>query len=235
MLDHLENTVVGSDRQRTLAADYYINDNKLKEEKERIFFRSWLYACHASELADAGSFVTTKIFDQSIFLVKDRDGQIRAFYNVCPHRGHQLVEGLGKKSRITCPYHAWAFALDGKRIGSRRSKTLTGPSNDEICLSEIRVDRLVDFIFVNLDPQAQPLSTFAPGLEEQMLSVEPDLPAMKPEEAVQLDIDYPCEANWKVLVDNYLECHHCVNAHDQFNDMMDLSQSSFALHKNYTF
>jgi carnitine monooxygenase subunit len=235
MLDQLDCQTIETDRKRTLEAIYYISKDELNQEKEKVFFRSWLYACHASELSDPGSFVTIKIFDQNLFLVKDREDKIRAFYNVCPHRGHQLVEGSGKKSRITCPYHAWTFALDGKRIGARSSETLAGPSNDEICLSEIRVDHLVDFIFINLDPQAQPLSVFAPGLEEQILSIEPDLPSMRPEETVQLDIDYPCEANWKVLVDNYLECHHCLNAHDQFNDMMDLGKSSFALNQNYTF
>ena len=235
MLDHTRAPVIESDRKRSLEAAFYISDDKLKEEKEKIFYSSWLYACHASELSEPGSFTSFSLFDQNLLLIKDREDEIRAFYNVCPHRGHQLVEGSGKKSRIVCPYHAWTFALDGKRVGSRKSASLSGPSDGDICLSEIRVDRLVDFIFINLDPIAEPLSSFAPGLEQQMLSIEPDLPSFLPEESVQLDIDYPCQANWKVLVDNYLECHHCQTAHDQFNDMMDLGKSLFSLYRNFTF
>mgnify|MGYP000904138182 CR=1 FL=1 len=94
MLDQLDCQTIETDRKRTLEAIYYISKDELNQEKEKVFFRSWLYACHASELSDPGSFVTIKIFDQNLFLVKDREDKIRAFYNVCPHRGHQLVPHL---------------------------------------------------------------------------------------------------------------------------------------------
>ena len=223
-----------TENKRTLAARYYIQPDILEQEKENVFFRTWQYACHASQLAEPGSFVTMEIFDQKLLLSKGHDDIIRAFYNVCPHRGHTLVEGSGVKTRFTCPYHAWTFSLDGRLRGMPRGENTDAPSRSGICLSEVRVDRLIDFIFVNLDPEAQPLSEFVPGLEEQIREVVPDLSDMALVTGDQLGASYPCEANWKVLVDNYLECHHCGVAHDTFNDIMDIANSKFSLHPNYT-
>lgn len=233
-MDGISGVHAGSDRKRTLSASYYIQPDILAREKENIFFRTWQFACHASELVEPGNFVTITIFDQKIFLTKGNDDVIRAFYNVCPHRGHTLVEGSGTKKRLTCPYHAWTFTLEGKLRGMPRKENTDVPSRSDICLNEVRVDQILDFIFVNLDPDAQSLAEFAPGLEEQMLEAVPDIREMVLVKGDTLGASYFCEANWKVMVDNYLECHHCAVAHDTFNDIMDIENSKFTLHPNYT-
>ena len=87
----------------TLPAYYYTDPAVLEIEKRELFFRSWQYACHASDLAEPGSYATMSIFDQNIALVRGQDGEIRAFYNVCVHRGHQLIDGSGKTGRLVCP------------------------------------------------------------------------------------------------------------------------------------
>ena len=156
--------ITGLATEKTLPAAWYIDPAVLEVEKNHLFFRTWQYACHASELARPGDYVTLSLFDQDIVLTHGADGQIRAFYNVCLHRGHQLVEGAGNKARMVCPYHAWTWALDGRLIGVRRGKTTTQVDKSEICLTSVRVDRLLDFVFVNLDPDAMPLADYASGL-----------------------------------------------------------------------
>lgn len=224
-----------SDRQRTPNATYYISDDVLGAERETIFFNSWQFAGHISQVASPGDFVTTSIFDQNILIVRGQDNEIRAFYNVCPHRGHQLVEGEGNKRVITCPYHAWTFGLEGNLRGLKKGANTATPDRAEVCLSSIRVDQLAGFLFVNLNPDAPTLAEFAPGLEEQILTTCPELPDLVLEEGAALGHTYECGANWKVLLDNYLECHHCGPAHDSFNDMMDIANSKFELFENYTY
>lgn len=226
-----------SGRTRTLAAHYYTSDEILAAEKKQLFFKNWLFACHASELDKPGAYRTVSIFDQNLFLVRTKEGMIKGFYNVCPHRGHTLLEGQGQKRGITCPYHAWTYSLDGQLIGARGVRSTSGVNKSQICLFPVRVDQILDFVFVNLDPNAQPLDEFAPGLAEQVLTACPDVLSYRPahHDGEELGHTYLCDANWKVMIDNYLECYHCESAHRTFSDMMDIPASRFTLHQNYTF
>ena len=143
---------------RALAAEYYISEEIYAQEKENLFFKSWQYACHVSEIEAPGSYITTSILGQNVFILRDHDGDLRAYYNICPHRGHKLVEGAGRKRTIVCPYHKWTFSLDGSLRGMRSSETSAVPDTAEVCLNTVRVDRLLDFVFVNLDPDAPPIA-----------------------------------------------------------------------------
>ncbi len=223
-----------NDRVRTLAADYYTSNEVLAAEKVKLFFKTWQFACHVDELAEPGMYRTLSIFDQNIFLVRTKAGEIKGFYNVCPHRGHTLLEGQGQRKAITCLYHAWTYALDGQLLGARGVAAATGVEKQQICLFSVRVEQLLDFVFVNLDPHAQSLAEFAPGLADQILSVCPDVVSYKLTEQ-EFGYGYVCQANWKVMIDNYLECYHCETAHHSFNDMMNIPDSRFTLHRNYTY
>ena len=143
---------------RTLAAGYYISEEILTQEKYTLFFKSWQFVGHTGELPNPGDYKTVSIFDQNIILTRTKVGEIKAYFNVCPHRGHQLVEAdsSGTKRVFTCPYHAWTYALDGKLQGARGVKAASGVDKSEICLFEVRVEQLVDFIFINLDPTPSP-------------------------------------------------------------------------------
>ena len=98
----------------TMPARYYHDAAVFDAEKAAIFYKNWHYAGHVSQVAEPGQFLTTKIHEQNVFVARGRDGVLRAFFNVCAHRGHELLEGTGKKNVITCPYHAWSYGLDGK-------------------------------------------------------------------------------------------------------------------------
>ena len=112
---------------RALHAEYYVSEDVFAEERERLFFKSWQYACHISELDQPGDYVTTDILGQNVLVLRDQTGDIRAYYNVCPHRGHKLAEGAGQKGVIVCPYHHWSFSLDGSLRSMRQMKTIAWP------------------------------------------------------------------------------------------------------------
>lgn len=172
--------------------------------------------------------------DQRIVVIRGQDDEIRAFYNVCPHRGHQLVEGAGKKKIITCPYHAWSYDLTGRLVSARGSADKREFTGGDICLSSVRVDRMLDFFFVNADSNAAPIADYAKGLENSIRTILPDLGSYKlRDDAGYFGGDYEC--NWKIALDNFLECYHCEVAHKSFCSMMDVTRSTFSFHGNYIY
>lgn len=205
---------------RTLPAFAYTDPAVLEAERETLFFRTWQYVCHDRDLPGTGSFHAFSLFDQDLFLVRGGDHIVRGFWNVCPHRGHQLVEGKGEKSRLICPYHAWMFDLTGSLVGVRRGPNSTNIPTSGIGLRPVRAERFLDFWFVNLDPEAEPLADYAAGLAEEISASVPDISRFERTENWRA-FGAPFACNWKALVDNYLECYHCETAHPTFCDMFD--------------
>ena len=127
-------------RSYTLSARYYISPEIYDREREAVFYRSWIYAGHVEELREPGSFITVPIIDQNVAVVRGKDGTLRAFYNVCQHRAHELLRGRGRTPVITCPYHAWSYHLDGRLRTARGSQNVEGFNADEFCLKGIQVE-----------------------------------------------------------------------------------------------
>lgn len=220
--------------QRALPARYYTDAEVLRRERDMLRDH-WQLVGHEKQLGEPGAFLTVSLHDQDFFLLRGQDDVIRGFANVCPHRGHRLVEGQGVKARITCPYHAWTFTHTGALMGMQRTATTQAPARDRIALFSVPVDMLGGFLFINPNGNAAPLSEHAPGLAQQLATHCPDLPLYALEDGPALGHSYRCRANWKVLIDNYLECHHCGTAHETFNDMMDIAASSFQLFDRFIF
>ena len=220
---------------RTLAAAYYLDQNVIGAELADLLHHSWQFACHVSDVPNPGDFFTLAIQGQDYFVVRTLVGDLKAFANVCPHRGHRLVEGQGNKTRITCPYHAWTFGLDGALRGAR-GMARKRQDFARFGLIEVALDTLAGFVFLNPGNAAPPLSDYAPGLEGQMLRACPDLADYVPHrDGSAFGHTYVCQANWKVMIDNYLECYHCQTAHPDFNEMMSIPDSKFALFPNFTY
>ena len=217
---------------RALHADYYTSEAIFAEEKEKLFFKSWQYACHVSELADPGNYVSTSILGENVFVARDHEGEIRGYHNVCPHRGHKLVEGSGLTRVIVCPYHHWSFNLDGDLRHMRTKETSAAPERRAVCLKTVRVDRLLDFIFVNLDPDALPIAEFWPGVEDHIRQTCPEVDSYVLGESAAAIHEVDVAANWKVQIDNYLECQHCRHGHVSFSDMLDINNQYYTLTKN---
>lgn len=214
----------------TLPARYYTDPGVFEAEKAAIFYRSWHYAGHVSQVAEPGQFFTTRIHQQNLFVACGRDGAVRAFFNVCAHRGHELLEGAGKKNVITCPYHAWAYDFDGRLIRARNSENVEGFDPCVFSLRQVRVEVFCGLVLVNLDPDARPFAEEMAGLEEQIRHY---LPRVDELAFAQRDT-YHVDANWKVLVDNFLECYHCAPAHKDFVDLVDMDSYRTITHRRFS-
>ena len=126
----------------TLPSKWYLDAEVYEREKEAIFYRNWIYVTHVSALARAGDYATLKVADEHVFVVRDHKGALRAYYNVCRHRAHLLLEGHGNAKVITCPYHAWAYGLDGTLRNAPLSDDVPGFDKSQFCLAPVRVEEL---------------------------------------------------------------------------------------------
>ncbi|GMG82735.1 carnitine monooxygenase subunit YeaW [Paralimibaculum aggregatum] len=202
----------------TMPARFYFDPAIYELEKSAIFYRSWWYAGHKSQLASPGCFVTTKVHDQNVFVVRARDGELKGFYNVCQHRGHELLSGSGRTNVITCPYHAWAYDFEGTLRSARHTDRIKGFKACDFALKPVRVEEMCGLVFVNLDMDATPFAEQATGLEAEIRRY---CPAVDDMVFAQRDT-YDVASNWKVLIDNFLECYHCHTAHKDFVDLVDM-------------
>ena len=214
----------------TMPARFYVSVDIYDMEKEAIFYKTWHYAGHVSQVAEKRSYFTTKIHEQNVFVTRGQDDEIRAFYNVCAHRGHELLEGAGRKSVITCPYHAWAFDFEGNLVNARNSENVAGFNKCDFSLKPVRMEIFCGMIMINLDPEATPFAEQFDGLEDEIRQYMPSVDTL---EFAQRDT-FDVASNWKVLVDNFLECYHCAPAHKDFVDLVDMNSYRTITHKRYS-
>ena len=154
----------------TLPASFYTDPAVFEYEKEKIFARSWICVAHRSELAEKNDYITREVIGENIVVLRDRDGVLRAFYNVCPHRGHQLLSGSGRaRNVITCPYHAWTFKLDGELAHARNCDNVPNFDKDKSSLVPVKVEEYAGFVFINMDPEAGTVEEQLPGLESRQI------------------------------------------------------------------
>lgn len=213
-------------RSCTLPSRYYHDASIHARELERIFHRSWCYLGHTSQLASPGDYRVDHIADQCVFLLRVDATTIKAFFNVCQHRGHALFDGTGNSGkRIVCPYHAWTYALDGRLVNAPHTDLLQDFSPDEFGLREIRVASCAGLLFGNLQPDGQAFADEYAGLEKTFTDALPGLEDFAP--AAQLE--YDIAANWKVVVDNFSEGYHIPVAHKRLAQVLDNRTTQQAL------
>ena len=217
----------------TIPSSLYLDEKIYEQEKQNIFYCNWHYAGHASQLSKTGDYLTASVADERVFIVRCQDETLRGFYNVCRHRAHQLLEGSGNTHNIVCPYHAWSYALTGELRHARNSEKVPGFDKSEFCLQPVQVDTLCDFVFFNLDLEADSLNNQAPGLEQDLQERLPNLDQMKPLDTFTYG-PAAMAANWKVVVDNFLECYHCAPAHPDFATLFDMSSYQMETFSNWS-
>jgi choline monooxygenase len=215
----------------TLPAAWYANADVHARERELIFARSWTYAGPAEWVTEPGSYFAAHIGPVPVAVVRGSDGSLRGLVNVCRHRGHLVVEGTGCRETLQCPYHAWTYDLDGTLRRAPRSEREPGFDPSGLSLAPVSVDTWGPFVFVNPDPDAAPLAA-ALGR----------LPAIVAESGLDVDAirfhshhEWPIEANWKVVMENFLECYHCPTAHPGFSKVIDVNPDSYLLRVHPTF
>jgi choline monooxygenase len=229
--DALEKIDPNPRRSYTLPGHFYYEPAIFEREKDEIFYRTWQYAGHVSQLAEPGDFITEEVGDESVIVLRDRAGELRAFYNVCQHRAHRLLEGEGRlKSVITCPYHAWCYGLDGALRAARNSDRVDGFDKTQFALKPVRVEVLCGFVYVNLDPDAPALGAPLGDFEREFLSFDPEPERLVRAYRKEIDV----QANWKNVIENYAECYHCQNRHQSLSTAaLDMSSYRIHVHEAY--
>jgi len=200
---------------------WYTDSDVLRAEEDRIFARSWQYVGHAGELAQPGDYFATTIGRTPLVLTRAEDGKLRAFVNVCRHRGSVVVEGAGNRATLQCPYHAWTYALDGRlRAAPRADFEL-----DEVSLVPVRLEQWGPFLFANVDADAAPLAEALDAVPAEVVECGVDVDALRFHHRAEWTVD----ANWKLACENFLECYHCPVAHKGFSALVDVSPDAYRL------
>jgi choline monooxygenase len=209
----------------TLPASWYAEPAVLDLERDRIFASAWQYAGPAEHIAEAGSFFASVAGHIPVVVTRAADRELRGFVNVCRHRGHVVAEGTGCRATLQCPYHAWTYELDGRLRKAPRSEREPGFDASVLSLLPVSVDTWGPFVFVNPDPEAEPLLDALGALPDIVARSGLDLDGLR----FHSHVPWEQEVNWKVALENYLECYHCPVAHPGFSAVMDVSPDAYLL------
>lgn len=201
----------------TLPYEWYVNPEIFNKERKQIFSKNWILVGHTSQVKNEGDFFTFDVAGEPIIVTHGMDGELRAFYNICPHRGTKVERSeQGNKKVLQCVYHGWTFKLDGNL--HRAPNFTTNELGKHSCMRSIRLEVFRSMIFVNLDPDAL---SFTDAYQEFASELE-RYPFMDSLLLVKENRRL-IEANWKAVVDNFLECDHCSIAHPAFAKTFDMS------------
>lgn len=178
-----------------------------EEEKRRLFRPGWMAIGTAAQIPNPGDYFSVRVLDEPLMVVRDNDGTVRCYYNVCMHRAMCLVQGAGHAKSFKCPYHAWTYDTDGQLIGAPEMDKTTGFDKKNIKLTEVRVEVWLGFVFINFDGQAAPLAPTLREIEEEA----------KPWNVADLDVVYEHryrgDWNWKTMWENGIENYHTIAIH----------------------
>lgn len=227
------NPQTGAALQRSLPSSYYHLEEIFAQEKEKIFCRDWFCAARTEQLPAPGDFLVLNILGESVLVTRTKEGEIKAHYNVCRHRGARLIPEPGEAAPsgikllggvlgangIRCPYHLWTYALDGRLQNAPHMNEGEGFCKAEFSLYPVGAESWGGFIFLNLTPdvaarEGRTLQTaFAAAMERVQRYPLGELRTAK-------RIVYEVEANWKILLENYNECYHCGGVHPELCDVV---------------
>jgi Rieske 2Fe-2S family protein len=207
----------------TLSSEDYASQEVWNQEKEHIWWGDWICVGRTEEVANAGDYVVRDIVGESVFIVRNGEGELRAFYNVCSHRGTKFlddVEGTASvRKAFKCPYHAWTFDLNGQLIGSPNVKEDEFFDRSEHPLYGIAVDSYAGFLFLNMSKEPRPLmEALTDGAETMTVFERFKMQDMR----IGARIVYEVGANWKIVVENYNECLHCPQIHPELVQVVPL-------------
>jgi choline monooxygenase len=214
----------------TLPFAWYSDEEQLRRERALIFARTWQYGGRADQVAEPGSYLATDAGGVPILVTRDRDGELRAFVNVCRHRGAVLMDGCGSRNTLQCHYHAWTYDLDGSLRNAPRSDRESGFENGDWSLLPASVGTWGPFLFVNPNPAAVPLAEHL-GELPSILARDIDIEAIE----FHSRVEFGANANWKIVVENFLECYHCPTAHPSFSEAVDVHPDRYLLEAYPTF
>jgi glycine betaine catabolism A len=196
---------------RTLPGRYYTSAEIFAEESDRVFAREWICVGREESITEPGAYVLADIAGESIIVLRDRAGTVRAFYNVCRHRGTRLCEApSGRFSQtIQCPYHAWTYRLDGRLTGAPHMEDVEGFDKEDYPLHPVALGSWEGFLFVSLSRDPEPFERAFALLAGRFARF--NLAALRTVRRIEYDV----KANWKLILQNYNECLHCPTIHPE--------------------
>jgi choline monooxygenase len=192
---------------RAMPPSVYTSPEFLAREIETIFSKEWICVGRSSGLANTGDYLTYELAGQPVMVLRDKEGQLRAFSNVCLHRMSTLLEGSGNKHAIVCPYHAWTYGLDGRLRGAPFMTETTGFCKDDYVLPSIRCEEWLGWIYLTLDKDRPSVASALRPLEDMIAKYEM-------ENYVECFREtHVWDTNWKVLAENFMESYHLPVCH----------------------
>ena len=194
-----------------LAREFYTDPGIFDHDMQRMLLRHWFCAGHVSSIPRAGDFLVVDMGSESVIIVRTAAGEVRALLNVCRHRGSRLVNGRSGKAqsaRLTCPYHAWSYDLDGNLIAARQMPESFRRA--DMALKSLAVRIMEGLIFTTF--AREPLDL---GGAATALALSAGVHGWATAKVAHREL-YSIKANWKLAVENYMECYHCTPAHQEF-------------------
>lgn len=193
----------------SLERPFYTDPELFRADLDRVFFRYWLFVGHVSQVRETGDYFTYEIGDESIIVIRGRDGDVHALFNVCRHRGSRIcLEAAGRAKKLVCPYHQWVYDTDGTLIAARHMPEDLDKAASGLHRASVRV--MEGLIFISL--AEEPLD-FDPVVAD----IQPQL---APHELATAKIchtrTYEIRANWKLIAENFRECYHCPGTHPEY-------------------
>lgn len=193
----------------------YASAEFLAHERARVFARTWLVAAHESALPRAGDGLAVDELGAALLLVRGRDGAVRAFHNACRHRGTRLVARRCRGEQITCPYHGWRYAPDGRLLAVPKRSGFDGLDVEALALTPVRAATWGGFVWVTFDPDVAPLEAYLGALTEVLAPWR--LTDMRP--LLRRTWTLPC--NWKAVLDQATESYHLRAVHPRLGDLVE--------------
>ncbi|MFE3328937.1 aromatic ring-hydroxylating dioxygenase subunit alpha [Streptomyces sp. NPDC059176] len=217
-------------RETLPGTDYYAPE-VFALDREKVFFASWLCVGRVEDVAEPGQWVTVDVVGESVLVVRGKDGVIRAFYNVCRHRGSRLCDGEAGRvtSGFSCPYHAWRYSLEGRLRGTPNVPREEVPRSD-YGLWPVHIDTWQGFLFVNLGKEDPPPLREALDRDGVLDFERFDLTGLRR----GFRVTHEVQANWKIIVANYNECLHCPTVHPELVDIVPVFRSGVVAEQGRT-
>ncbi|QNP40006.1 aromatic ring-hydroxylating oxygenase subunit alpha [Lysobacter solisilvae (ex Woo and Kim 2020)] len=211
---HLQRAVAAQLQQPDagLPRYFYRSAVTYQQELDNIFFKSWLYAGHASQIPHKGDYFLYEIAEESVIIARGEDDGIHALVNSCRHRGSRVCEAsTGHCKTFVCPYHGWVYNTDGSLRAARHMEAMPDFRREDHGLKQVRVAVRFGLIFINFDPDAYDFNECLQQVDAQMAPYRLD------QAKIAHRATYPVDANWKIALGNYLECYHCDTAHRAYS------------------
>lgn len=188
-----------------LPGRYYYDSEIFARELKTVWRQTWQLVGRQESLSQPGDYLTYTLGEDPILILRTADGSLKAWHNICPHRGAKLLEGQGNcRHKITCPYHAWTYNLDGQLVGIRKPQWFPDFDLSQIHLIPAQVDTWGGFVFVNPDAQGESLQDYLAGMPDFLEKYDQDWASLR--EVDRWFYDQPI--NWKLVVENYVEDYH---------------------------